>query len=432
MPNLDRDGGKIVYTHTVVVGEAGAPEKDRRVRCRLTGTKIFTPIDDGEARYSRKDGVELPRKGARRHVKLGSLEEIDSGYPVEKPFSSIEDVREYLSGDRVVCLLCGRSYKVLSSHLKAKHDMTTDEYRERYRIPWSYGLCGTEHVEIQREHLNDRYAGGWMSPASQDLGHLRSISGRSGDRKTYFKADVNRANLAEQLAKAKVEAGPPRSYRPRHLTETDTFGWPITRGPGSATTTGDFPRGTACYHERMRTEALLREMHSTPRQKDGTWGGRVMRTAREDRYGEVLTDDISMVLAGSGYSAHFGAQYYGLCEVVCERGEKPVSMHKLLLGPQDHCWMGGSERRRFFIWKFESLWVLVHNAKGICLEFPPDTTPEEAWRLWRKYLDTLGLTDSVDQHAKRWYDAMRGDNHGTVREPQEEDEAPFEVPEAQD
>jgi hypothetical protein len=69
------------------------------------------------------------------------------GYPVTRPFGSIEDVKEYLSGDRIICLLCGKSYRALGCHLPKIHDIDADKYREMYGIPWTYGLACSETRE---------------------------------------------------------------------------------------------------------------------------------------------------------------------------------------------------------------------------------------------------------------------------------------------
>ena len=56
------------------------------------------------------------------------------------PFQTMAEVREYVSGDRIQCLVCGKYYRRLQYlHLSA-HDMTADDYRERFGIPWSMSL----------------------------------------------------------------------------------------------------------------------------------------------------------------------------------------------------------------------------------------------------------------------------------------------------
>lgn len=61
------------------------------------------------------------------------------GYPKSFKFQSREDLEEYLSGDRITCLLCGRSFKSLNTHLKI-HDTNEAEYKETFDIPWRTGL----------------------------------------------------------------------------------------------------------------------------------------------------------------------------------------------------------------------------------------------------------------------------------------------------
>lgn len=42
----------------------------------------------------------------------------------------------------MTCLLCGREYTALGGHITTKHEMTSDDYRELFGIPYSYGLAG--------------------------------------------------------------------------------------------------------------------------------------------------------------------------------------------------------------------------------------------------------------------------------------------------
>ncbi len=64
------------------------------------------------------------------------------GYPKTDKFETDEEVEAYFSGDKIQCLLCGKWYKELSLHLRRIHDVTPDDYREKYGIPWKQGLTG--------------------------------------------------------------------------------------------------------------------------------------------------------------------------------------------------------------------------------------------------------------------------------------------------
>ena len=64
------------------------------------------------------------------------------GYPVTRAFATTLEVSEYLNCDRIVCLICGRTFALLTQHLRLTHSMGAIEYKERYRLPRKRGLIG--------------------------------------------------------------------------------------------------------------------------------------------------------------------------------------------------------------------------------------------------------------------------------------------------
>ena len=64
------------------------------------------------------------------------------GYPKTTMFSNIDDIKEYLNGEKIICLLCGRAYKAIAGHI-AVHGISTDEYKEKYGLPYRQGLTST-------------------------------------------------------------------------------------------------------------------------------------------------------------------------------------------------------------------------------------------------------------------------------------------------
>lgn len=84
------------------------------------------------------------RRKAQKRVPL-------EGFPRKEPFTLLTEVKEYLSGDRLVCLLCGKSYQSLQVHIPIVHNTSLDEYKLRYAIPWTYGLLGKDLKETYRE-----------------------------------------------------------------------------------------------------------------------------------------------------------------------------------------------------------------------------------------------------------------------------------------
>lgn len=79
-----------------------------------------------------RPGRQLRRREARRRVL--------PGFPVSRPFQTRKEMQEYLAGDKIQCLRCGKWYRSLGVHLSTIHGMSPTEYRKLYRINWRAGL----------------------------------------------------------------------------------------------------------------------------------------------------------------------------------------------------------------------------------------------------------------------------------------------------
>ena len=63
------------------------------------------------------------------------------------PIQTRRDADRYYGGKTIQCLLCGKRFGRLASHLAAKHHITSDAYRIRFGLPWTRGLTSaTSHV----------------------------------------------------------------------------------------------------------------------------------------------------------------------------------------------------------------------------------------------------------------------------------------------
>lgn len=71
-------------------------------------------------------------------------------------FKSYEEIEEYLKGDKIKCLECGASYKMLGNHLLAKHGISADDYRTQYGIPHSFALYGKGSLEKMSTQMKER------------------------------------------------------------------------------------------------------------------------------------------------------------------------------------------------------------------------------------------------------------------------------------
>lgn len=88
------------------------------------------------------------------------------------PFHTLADIREYLAGERIQCLICSKKYLRLTYRHLALHDLTADGYRERFGIPWTYSLTsatsrwnsGRKQKAVNLANLTRRRAGDFSSP----------------------------------------------------------------------------------------------------------------------------------------------------------------------------------------------------------------------------------------------------------------------------
>jgi hypothetical protein len=96
------------------------------------------------------------------------------GFPVDKVFQTKEEIDEYLSGDRIVCLLCGKSYKSLCSHIGV-HGFNVDGYREKYGLPFRSGLCGENTSELISKHFKKLVKDGIIGkPTEENIKKMQS------------------------------------------------------------------------------------------------------------------------------------------------------------------------------------------------------------------------------------------------------------------
>jgi hypothetical protein len=80
------------------------------------------------------------------------------GYPRLEAFQTMEEVREYLSQERIDCLLCGRRFKMLNTHLLRVHRMGLREYKLKCGLPLTSGLVSTPTRHLLSEIATERLA----------------------------------------------------------------------------------------------------------------------------------------------------------------------------------------------------------------------------------------------------------------------------------
>ncbi len=61
-------------------------------------------------------------------------------------------IDQAVSEDRVTCLCCGRSFKMLKRHLGAEHGLTEEAYRAAFNLPEDFPLVAPSYSRKKAKH----------------------------------------------------------------------------------------------------------------------------------------------------------------------------------------------------------------------------------------------------------------------------------------
>lgn len=90
-----------------------------------------------------------------------TLTALEKGESIEVPAQETEDVpavsrKKAFGKDKIYCMICGKGFKTLSRHLKTSHDMSANDYRQKFDIPRSQSLAAKNYSESRRQMAVDR------------------------------------------------------------------------------------------------------------------------------------------------------------------------------------------------------------------------------------------------------------------------------------
>jgi MucR family transcriptional regulator, transcriptional regulator of exopolysaccharide biosynthesis len=58
-------------------------------------------------------------------------------------------VKKSVFADHLICLVCGKSFKTLKRHVMSDHQMTVEQYRERFELPRSYAMVAADYTKAR-------------------------------------------------------------------------------------------------------------------------------------------------------------------------------------------------------------------------------------------------------------------------------------------
>lgn len=80
-----------------------------------------------------------------------TLDRLANGAPEPEELIPAVAIRASVKPDHVACLECGTRAKMLKRHLMTAHNLTPDQYRDRWSLPSSYPMVAANYAERRRE-----------------------------------------------------------------------------------------------------------------------------------------------------------------------------------------------------------------------------------------------------------------------------------------
>ena len=89
---------------------------------------------------------QLPRLIQQGFNALATVEQATAAPPKPKP--AVEVRRSVVAG-HIVCLDCGKHFSMLRRHLITDHEMTPEQYRQRWDLPPTYPLVAPDYAKTR-------------------------------------------------------------------------------------------------------------------------------------------------------------------------------------------------------------------------------------------------------------------------------------------
>ena len=132
---------------------------------------IKKALDDAPAPTIETPARRTPRTASRRRrpVAVPPTESAEpaEGRPADQPAVPVE---ESVTDDYIICLEDGKKLKMLKRYLKAKYDMTPDEYREKWNLPPDYPMVSKNYSDMRSNLTRQHHHGRDDAPDAESSG----------------------------------------------------------------------------------------------------------------------------------------------------------------------------------------------------------------------------------------------------------------------
>jgi predicted transcriptional regulator len=133
---------------------------DAQVDDQILG--LTADIVSAHAGYNEVSASQLPGLIRDVHQALVAVGQARIEPPAPEPVTA---VKKSVFANHILCLDCGKSFKMLKPHILSDHQMTPDEYRAKWGLPMSYPMVTAEYASQRSKMAKD-----------SGLGHHRAVA----------------------------------------------------------------------------------------------------------------------------------------------------------------------------------------------------------------------------------------------------------------
>ena len=74
-----------------------------------------------------------------------------SAVPIEEELTPAVSIKRSMTPDAITCLDCGKTFKSIKRHLANSHDLSPNEYRERWSLRHDYPMVAPNYAAARSE-----------------------------------------------------------------------------------------------------------------------------------------------------------------------------------------------------------------------------------------------------------------------------------------
>ena len=92
--------------------------------------------------------TDLPVLITDIHVALQKIQQGEKVVKADAPVPAVS-VRKSIMPDYIICLEDGKKYKSLKRHLRTQYNLTPEEYREKWGLPYDYPMVAPNYAKAR-------------------------------------------------------------------------------------------------------------------------------------------------------------------------------------------------------------------------------------------------------------------------------------------